>query len=241
MHDRRQLAALALISAFLLCVPATAADKTPEERLEQLDSPDPKVRAEAACAIGRMLIPPRRAATALAKALTLEVRRATPASLEEPPTCDCPNEPADPGVRAEWVRACNDLRSEAPHPIPWALRKIGGAKLGVSAVMSMARAEPDLGIGHKQAAHLLAQLGPDAIPEFEKAIEDPDAAIRSIAIRTLPRIRPPTWHAEKALRKAAAQQTGFTQKEAVVALDEIRRARKGERLRQRHLQPDRPE
>jgi HEAT repeat protein len=106
--------------------------------------------------------------------------------------------------------------------------------------MSLVRAEPLPDFVQKEAAYLLGQLGPDAIPEFENAIEDPDAAVRSIAIRALPLIRPPTWHIEKVLLKAAAEQTGSTQREAVVALDELRQSRKGERVRQRRLQRDRP-
>jgi HEAT repeat protein len=106
--------------------------------------------------------------------------------------------------------------------------------------MSLVRAESLPGPAHKEVSYLLAQLGPDAIPEFEKAIEDPNDVIRYIAIRALARIRPPTWEAEKALRKAGAELTGSSQNEALAALDELRRARRGERVRQRRMQPVRP-
>jgi HEAT repeat protein len=233
--DRRQLV-LGLMG-LLICAPASAADKTLgrqlEQRIDQLDDPDPKVRAEAACVVGRMGTQSRRAGTALANALTLEVRSTIPGRRGY--SCECPKRPEDSAAWLEWSRACRDLLTgSGGDPIPWALRKVGGTKLGVRAVMSMIRAEPLLRFDHGETAELLAKLGPEAISELEKAIEDPDAVVRYIAIWALPSIDPPTKPAEKALQRAVREQTDTTQQQAVLALEELREAwtlaRKRERL-----------
>jgi len=236
MPDHPQLVR-GLIGALLLCRPATAADKTPEqeldERIVQLGSPDPKVRAEAACVVGRMGPQGRRAKTALAKALTLEVRRTIPG--REAQTCECPKEPEDRSAWVEWSRACRDLRSRAPDPIPWALRRVGGVRLGFGAVMTMIRTEPRLRFDHKDTAQLLAELGPSAIPELAAAIADPDAVVRYIAIRALPSISPHTKRAERLLQKAVDEKTGTTRQEAALALEEFRESWKRERERDRRV------
>jgi HEAT repeat protein len=193
---------------------------------------DPATRPDAACDLVRRRNEAGRAVPALIDALEDEVRRTHDgwhaASCYAPITEKDrermrrlrPEQRAAYVLRhAPWV-AWRD-RHPIDVPVATALRAIGGAELAVLAVLEMVRAEPSLRFDRRTCAHILADLGPEAAPALLRALRDPNALVRYLAILTLPRIEPLPKEVAPALERVV-ERDGDLRKEAAQALDAIR-------------------
>jgi HEAT repeat protein len=206
-----------------------------QKRIEELGDDDVRVREEAACELAGMGSAADRAVPALMKALEREIRWTAPGPRARSTACGLRMQDlrlwhsvqgrSEAAAVEAYLRRQRALEPLASDPIPFALRQLHGGERAAAAVVTMIRREPGLRFIPQETASILGKLGPEAVPAFARALRDPNAQIRYVAVVALGHVEPASKAALAALRKAVEEQSGDVQHEAAAALDAIQSQR----------------
>lgn len=209
----------------------TVAPELLQKWVEDLAEGDADARETAACHMAARGPAAGRAVPALMKALEREVRLTAPGprvrtgscvvrDRELPPLTLVHGRP-DPASVDRRLRRREVLERRARDPIPYALRRLHAGERAATSVLEMIRSEPGLRFVPRETASILGRLGPEAVPAFARALHDPNAQIRYLAVVALGEVDPASKSALAVLHQAVDEQSGDVQQEAAAALDTI--------------------